>query len=109
MSRVFRPGISIGRYKVGRSTGYAYVNAIGRGFNYSVEEKAEAILINNPEGINKKFLAFQIDSTYEYAKSLLDKLVRRGVACRKNRREYLDSWGTVRRSYYNATQREGRN
>ena len=104
MSREFRPGISIGWYSPGRSTGHAYVYAIGRGFDYSVEEKAEAILINNPQGINKKFLACEINSEYEYAKRLLDKLVRRGVACKENRRVFSDYafYSSVRQSYYTA-------
>ncbi len=55
---------------------------------FTLEEKAEAILINTPEGICARVLSCELNITFEAARRLVKKLVRKGLAASEVRREF---------------------
>tara|TARA_R110000824_G_scaffold8899_1_gene40340 strand:- start:4373 stop:4672 length:300 start_codon:yes stop_codon:yes gene_type:complete len=54
----------------------------------TLEEKAEAILINEPYGISARVLSFELNMTFEATRRLVKKLVRKGLATSQVRREF---------------------
>jgi hypothetical protein len=84
--------------------------------DYTIEEKAEAFLMNHPNGISAKVLSFELNMTFEATRRLVKKLVKKELATSQVRREFespnnaAQSWrfggATMcvrRRAYYTAT------